>query len=206
MINPILVITAVVFAIFIVIASIYFLVYYQHPDDKLIAWFPKFVVVPNLSYIINSKGCWFICFCIQYLSTSLGRCDIKRWILLGRVNHFRHCQYRILFDHHCICTRICTFCYFLVWRVRCGWFWRPRRETVPLLTKIIKIQPTRFTNRLYTQMVNPNWSFCCFCYWIVMVLDWIRWYPSDALHFSIPKGGINHTRVLCGPNIFRPFR
>lgn len=55
MINPILIITAVAFAGFIIVASIYFLVYFQHPDDKLVAWFPKFIVVIPIKYIIHIK-------------------------------------------------------------------------------------------------------------------------------------------------------
>jgi LMBR1 domain-containing protein 1 len=43
--NPVLIVTAVIFAILIFVASVYFLVYFQHPDDKLVAWFPKIVVV-----------------------------------------------------------------------------------------------------------------------------------------------------------------
>ena len=43
----VLIITCVLFAILIVIASIYFLIYFQHPDDKWVAWFPKVLVVSN---------------------------------------------------------------------------------------------------------------------------------------------------------------
>ena len=45
MVNGVLIGLSVVFAVLIIIASIYFLVYFQHPDDKLVAWFPKFMVV-----------------------------------------------------------------------------------------------------------------------------------------------------------------
>ncbi|KAJ3269266.1 hypothetical protein HDV01_001633 [Terramyces sp. JEL0728] len=48
-VNVVLVITAVVFAILVVIASLYFVVYFQHPQDKWVAWFPKAVVVASLS-------------------------------------------------------------------------------------------------------------------------------------------------------------
>ncbi|KAJ3186814.1 hypothetical protein HK101_009569 [Irineochytrium annulatum] len=48
-VNIVLVVTSVVFAILVVLASIYFLVYFQHPDDKWVAWFPKIVVVTGLS-------------------------------------------------------------------------------------------------------------------------------------------------------------
>ncbi|KAJ1561713.1 hypothetical protein HK096_003605 [Nowakowskiella sp. JEL0078] len=47
-----LIITSVVFAILIVIGSVYFLVYFQHPEDKWVAWFPKIVVVN----VANQKG------------------------------------------------------------------------------------------------------------------------------------------------------
>ncbi|TPX33356.1 hypothetical protein SmJEL517_g03727 [Synchytrium microbalum] len=45
----VLVITCVIFAILVIIASIYFLVYFQHPDDKWVAWAPKVLVVVGLS-------------------------------------------------------------------------------------------------------------------------------------------------------------
>lgn len=44
-----LILTTVVFAILIIISSVYFLVHFQHPDDKWVAWFPKSVVVLGLS-------------------------------------------------------------------------------------------------------------------------------------------------------------
>lgn len=53
MVNVALVVTSVVFAILIIIASIYFLVYFQHPDDRLVAWFPKFVVVSRVDPIFR---------------------------------------------------------------------------------------------------------------------------------------------------------
>ena len=53
--NPILIITAVIFAILIFIASVYFLVYFQHPEDKLVAWFPKIIVVSRVSSV---QGCY----------------------------------------------------------------------------------------------------------------------------------------------------
>lgn len=49
MANAVLIVLASVFAVLIVIASVYFLVYFQHPDDRLVAWFPKFMVVSCLS-------------------------------------------------------------------------------------------------------------------------------------------------------------
>ncbi|KAI8818355.1 LMBR1-like membrane protein [Fimicolochytrium jonesii] len=48
-VDVVLVLTTVVFAILVIIASIYFLVYFQHPDDKWVAWFPKVIVVLGLS-------------------------------------------------------------------------------------------------------------------------------------------------------------
>ena len=44
-----LIITSAIFLVLIVISSIYFLVYFQHPEDKWVAWFPKLVVVLGLS-------------------------------------------------------------------------------------------------------------------------------------------------------------
>jgi LMBR1 domain-containing protein 1 len=40
-----LIITSVIFGIMIIVGSLYFLVYFQHPDDKWVAWWPKVVVV-----------------------------------------------------------------------------------------------------------------------------------------------------------------
>jgi LMBR1 domain-containing protein 1 len=45
MVDAVLVATSSVFAALVVIAAIYFLVYFQHPDDKWVAWLPKLVVV-----------------------------------------------------------------------------------------------------------------------------------------------------------------
>ncbi|KAI8805368.1 LMBR1-like membrane protein [Cladochytrium replicatum] len=49
MVDIALVITSVVFAVLIILAAVYFLVYFQHPDDKWVAWFPKIVVVLCIS-------------------------------------------------------------------------------------------------------------------------------------------------------------
>ncbi|KND02519.1 uncharacterized protein SPPG_02978 [Spizellomyces punctatus DAOM BR117] len=49
MVDVVLIITVVVFAILVILASIYFLAYFQHPDDKWVAWFPKIVVIIGLS-------------------------------------------------------------------------------------------------------------------------------------------------------------
>jgi LMBR1 domain-containing protein 1 len=45
MVDAVLIVTSVLFAILVIIASIYFVVYYQHPEDKNVAWFPKIVTV-----------------------------------------------------------------------------------------------------------------------------------------------------------------
>ncbi|KAJ3151238.1 hypothetical protein HDU89_002077 [Geranomyces variabilis] len=47
--NVVLILTVVVFAILVLIAAIYFVAYFQHPDDKWVAWFPKIVVILGLS-------------------------------------------------------------------------------------------------------------------------------------------------------------
>ncbi|KAJ3043789.1 hypothetical protein HDV00_004196 [Rhizophlyctis rosea] len=49
MADVVLIITSVIFAILVIIAAIYFIVYFQHPDDKWVAWFPKVVVVLGLT-------------------------------------------------------------------------------------------------------------------------------------------------------------
>lgn len=48
MANPYLVVVAVILALLIIAGSIYILVYFQHPEDKLVAWGPKVVVVLSL--------------------------------------------------------------------------------------------------------------------------------------------------------------
>lgn len=40
-----LIVTAVVFALLVMLGAFYFVVYFQHPQDKWVAWFPKGVVV-----------------------------------------------------------------------------------------------------------------------------------------------------------------
>eukprot|EP00158_Paraphelidium_tribonemae_P004492 Partr_v1_DN26785_c0_g1_i3_m8910 putative LIMR family len=40
-----LIVTSSIFAVLVLIASVYFLVYFQHPDDKWVAWGPKIVVI-----------------------------------------------------------------------------------------------------------------------------------------------------------------
>ncbi|KAJ3225716.1 hypothetical protein HK099_006329 [Clydaea vesicula] len=44
-----LIVVSSIFALLIIVAALYFLIYFQHPDDKWRAWFPKFVVVAGLS-------------------------------------------------------------------------------------------------------------------------------------------------------------
>ncbi|KAI3653386.1 hypothetical protein MP228_001333 [Amoeboaphelidium protococcarum] len=49
MVDVVLITTSSIFAALVVIGAIYFLVYFQHPDDKWVAWFPKLVVVVGLT-------------------------------------------------------------------------------------------------------------------------------------------------------------
>ncbi|KAL3900496.1 MAG: hypothetical protein SGCHY_001290 [Lobulomycetales sp.] len=49
MVNVVLVITSFVFAGLLAAAAFYFLVYFQHPADKNVAWLPKVVVISGLS-------------------------------------------------------------------------------------------------------------------------------------------------------------
>lgn len=49
MVNAWLVVVAVIISLAIVAASIYLLVYFSHPEDKNVAWFPKIVVIFGLS-------------------------------------------------------------------------------------------------------------------------------------------------------------
>lgn len=42
---PILIIIAVIFGILVLLGSLYFVIYFQHPEDKWSAWFPKIIVV-----------------------------------------------------------------------------------------------------------------------------------------------------------------
>lgn len=49
MANVVLIVTVVIFAVLVVLGSIYFLVYYQDPADKWVAWLPKIVVITGLS-------------------------------------------------------------------------------------------------------------------------------------------------------------
>jgi LMBR1 domain-containing protein 1 len=45
MVDVVLVVTSCVFGILVTVAALYFVVYFQHPEDKWVAWFPKVVVV-----------------------------------------------------------------------------------------------------------------------------------------------------------------
>ena len=49
MVNVILILTSVAFAVLVLISSLYFLVHFQDPSDKWEAWFPKIVVVLGVS-------------------------------------------------------------------------------------------------------------------------------------------------------------
>jgi LMBR1 domain-containing protein 1 len=49
MANIVLAIVAVIFSILVVVGSVYFLIYFQDPEDKWVAWLPKVVVVTGLS-------------------------------------------------------------------------------------------------------------------------------------------------------------
>lgn len=49
MVNIVLIVFSVIFALLIIAAAVYFLVYFQHPNDKWVAWVPKVVVVFGLS-------------------------------------------------------------------------------------------------------------------------------------------------------------
>ncbi|KAL7746655.1 hypothetical protein RI367_008055 [Sorochytrium milnesiophthora] len=48
-VNVVLILTTVIFAVLVIIGGLYFLVYFQHPDDKWVAWFPKFIVVIGIA-------------------------------------------------------------------------------------------------------------------------------------------------------------
>ncbi|KAJ3136386.1 hypothetical protein HK100_001715 [Physocladia obscura] len=49
MANISLIVLSTIFGVLIIVASVYFLVYYQHPQDKWVAWLPKVVVVFGLT-------------------------------------------------------------------------------------------------------------------------------------------------------------
>ena len=45
MVDPFLIIVTVVAFVLLLIVGLYFVVYYQHPDDKNEAYLPKFIVI-----------------------------------------------------------------------------------------------------------------------------------------------------------------
>ncbi|KAI8834953.1 hypothetical protein BJ741DRAFT_231581 [Chytriomyces cf. hyalinus JEL632] len=49
MADILLIILSAIFGIMVIVASVYFLIYYQHPQDKWVAWLPKVVVVTGLT-------------------------------------------------------------------------------------------------------------------------------------------------------------
>ncbi|EGG21903.1 LMBR1-like conserved region-containing protein [Cavenderia fasciculata] len=49
MVNVFLIIVAIVVVALIILASLYLIVYFQHPDDKNVAWLPKIIVVAGLT-------------------------------------------------------------------------------------------------------------------------------------------------------------
>lgn len=66
MANPFLILVTVILTLAIIAGSIYVLVYFQHPEDKNVAWGPKFVVVIGLS---------LACFSILMLPLDVGNSD-----------------------------------------------------------------------------------------------------------------------------------
>jgi LMBR1 domain-containing protein 1 len=44
-VNPWLIVVAVIMLVVCVVVNFYMLVYFQHPEDKTVAWVPKIVVV-----------------------------------------------------------------------------------------------------------------------------------------------------------------
>ena len=54
MVDVVLVVTAVVMTLMILLASVYLLVYFQHEDDKNVAWAPKIAVVLSLTLTATS--------------------------------------------------------------------------------------------------------------------------------------------------------
>lgn len=62
-VDVVLVITAVVFGLLVMIGALYFVVYFQHPQDKWAAWLPKIVVVfacLMLDFIVYFGGVEFV--------------------------------------------------------------------------------------------------------------------------------------------------
>lgn len=55
-VNPWLIVVAVLMFAVCVVVNFYMLVYFQHPEDKTVAWVPKIVVVGiflKLDYFLN---------------------------------------------------------------------------------------------------------------------------------------------------------
>ncbi len=69
MVDVVLVVTSVIFGILILIASVYFVVHFQHPDDTNVAWFPKIVTVCLRVAPFQSRGRAFI-YVQKYLTHS----------------------------------------------------------------------------------------------------------------------------------------
>ena len=68
-VDVVLVITAVVFGLLVMIGALYFVVYFQHPQDKWAAWLPKIVVVTiiKIDIIIHTGS-------VESVSITFGRC------------------------------------------------------------------------------------------------------------------------------------
>ncbi|KAJ3290102.1 hypothetical protein HDU79_003518 [Rhizoclosmatium sp. JEL0117] len=49
MVDVVLIVMSTLFGIMVIVASVYFMVYYQHPQDKWVAWLPKVIVVIGLT-------------------------------------------------------------------------------------------------------------------------------------------------------------
>jgi hypothetical protein len=45
MADVVLIVTIVIFSLLVILGAVYFLAYFQHPEDRNTAWFPKIVVV-----------------------------------------------------------------------------------------------------------------------------------------------------------------
>lgn len=67
MINVVLIVTSIVFAFLIALAAFYFMIYFQHPDDKWTAWMPKVLVVRPLTHLSSAIGFGPFAVSIQYL-------------------------------------------------------------------------------------------------------------------------------------------
>lgn len=53
MVDAWLVVVVVILTLAIIAAAIYLVVYFQHPEDKNVAWFPKIVVVSVVYWCHN---------------------------------------------------------------------------------------------------------------------------------------------------------